>query len=259
MTAFVSAGAVIAFAAAILVLARSQDGLEPPQAASRGLVSVALLAVPGLIGAIGAWARRPTVVIAAGVLCLLQSVVAFSGVTLVYLLPAIGFLRGATEQGSSASPRRPWLLLLGAILAVPIAAAVVLFTGIFGVLLLAIAAGILGSRPRNSSAPGVTTRSAARGLAIVLLVIGAWLATFAWTETECWIGRSGPDGTISWEEIPPTNSFSLDDGATVGTCSSGVPTEMAIAVASLLLAAAIGVAVAPDGSGARDQESGAVA
>ena len=98
LIAFMSGLAVIAFALAILVLARSQGGQEPPQAESRGLASVVLLATPGLIGWIGAWTRRPTVVVAAGVICLLQSVVAFSGVTLVYLLPAIGFLRAATDQ-----------------------------------------------------------------------------------------------------------------------------------------------------------------
>jgi hypothetical protein len=50
----------------------------------------------------------PSVLVAAGVLCLLQSVVAFSGVTLVFLLPAIGFLRAASmiSAGPVETPRQ---------------------------------------------------------------------------------------------------------------------------------------------------------
>ena len=243
--ALMSGLAVIAFALAILLLARSQGGLEPPQADSRGLASVLLLAAPGLIGLIGAWGRRPTVVVAAGVICLLQSVVAFSGVTLVYLLPAIGFLRAAIDDGGSPSPARPAFLIVGAILAVPIAVAVVLSTGILGVLLLVLAGGLAASRSGSRRERRLTTRAAARGLAIVILVVGAWLATFAATETECWVGRTEPGGAVAWEQIPATHTLVLDEGITVSTCASGIPTPAALLVASLLIAAAIGVAAFP--------------
>ncbi len=245
LIAFMSGLAVMAFALAILVLARSQGGQEPPQAESRGLASVVLLATPGLIGWIGAWTRRPTVVVAAGVLCLLQSVVAFSGVTLVYLLPAVGFLRAATDLGGSSPRPRPVLLLLGAILAVPIAVAVVLSTGILGVLLLAAIAGVAASRSGRRQRPSLTTGGAARGVAIVVLVVSAWLATFAATETTCWVGRTEPDGAMTWEQIPVTTTLVVEADATVSTCASGQPTSVALVVASLLVVAALGAAALP--------------
>jgi hypothetical protein len=258
LTAFMSGLAVIAFALAILLLARSQGGLEPPQAESRGLASVALLAAPGLIGLIGAWARRPTVVVAAGVICLLQSVVAFSGVTLVYLLPAIGFLRAATDDGGSSSRARPAFLIVGAILAVPIAVAVVLSTGVLGVLLLVLAGGLAASRRGSRHERRLTAGALARGLAIVILVVGAWLATFAATETACWAGRTEPGGAVAWERIPATDTLVLDEGITVSTCAAGIPTPAALLVSSVLVAAAIGVAALPPGLRPMDRASGPV-
>jgi hypothetical protein len=257
LTAFISGLAALAFALAILALARSQGGPEPPLAASRGLASVVLLAAPGLIGLLGAWTRRPTVVVAAGVLCLLQSVVAFSGVTLVYLLPAIGFLRAATDNGGPSSSRpRPVLLLLAAILAVPIAVAVVLLTGILGVLLLATVAGVAASRSRSGPRPGISTVGAALGVAIVILVVGAWLATFAATETTCWVGRTEPGGAMTWQQIPVTNTLMVPADATISTCASGQPTSAALVVASLLIAAALGVAALPFKRGRLDPAVG---
>ena len=244
--AFICAAAVLAFAVLMLGLGRSQDDLEPPQADLRALASVLLLATPGVLGLIGAWTRRPTVVVAAGVICLLQSVVAFSGVTLVYLLPAVGFLRAAThDERSPGRPPRRALFVIAVVIAVPLAVGIVLVTGILGVLLLAIVGGVASSLSRSGSTQRVRAVAAVQGVAIVALVVGAWLATFAATETACWVGRTEPGGAIAWEQIPVTNTLTLEAGVTVSTCVSGIPTLGAVLAATALVAAAIVVAALP--------------
>jgi hypothetical protein len=55
----------------------------------RSVVIGALLALPAVIGAIAAFGRSRPLFIAAGVLCLFQSLIAFSGVTLGFVLPAL--------------------------------------------------------------------------------------------------------------------------------------------------------------------------
>ncbi len=65
------------------------DDPRPPWSAYRPVSLFGLFAVPAVVAAIGAiWARR-SLLVAAGVVCLLQSLIAFSGVTVGFMIPAI--------------------------------------------------------------------------------------------------------------------------------------------------------------------------
>lgn len=252
--AFVSSGTALACSIAILFIGWSNGVDEPPHAKSRALVSVALLAAPGVIGLVGALTRRRTVLAAAGVLCLCQSVVAFSGVTLVFLLPAIGFLRAATgdpdDTRSAAGPRRPApraLFVLAAIAAVPIALAVVFTIGILGVVLLVIIGGVASWRSSRRTTRPHAPHEVLRGVAIVALVVGAWIASLAMTETGCWVGHAAAGG-IAWEQVAPTDALTLAPSGVASTCASGLPTPLAIGLATAMVIAAIGVAALPWGT-----------
>jgi hypothetical protein len=202
----IAGASVIAFAVAIWLLAGQYDGSEPPDLVSRGLASAVLLGAPGLIGLIGAVTRRRTVLVAAGVACLFQSAISFSGVALIIVLN-VGFL---------------------------------------GVVLLALVAGVASSMRRGGRRNGLTGGEAARGVAIVLLVIGAWAATLVLAETVCWIAHEAPGGAITWERIPPTNTLALEAGDVSGGCAGGTITPTGAAVAGGLLALAVGLAAFPD-------------
>jgi hypothetical protein len=67
----------------------------------------AMFLLPAVIAAIGAIRRSRALLIAAGVLCLAQSFVAFSGVTIPFVVPAILLLAiGAGGGGQSENPVR---------------------------------------------------------------------------------------------------------------------------------------------------------
>jgi hypothetical protein len=243
------AGAVVVLASvAIWIFARNQDaGLQPPDPVPTPLATVVLLALPGLIGWIGALTSRRSVVVAAGVLCLFQSVIAFSGVTIVYLVPAIAFLRASTvsSQPSGRRPIRPLRLLVAIVIAIPIALVLVLNVGILAVLALALVAGLATSRGQRQMAMDVSGIEAARGLVIVLTAIGAWAAVLGLTEATCWIARTATDGGLIWERTPFTNSVTMGPGDVASSCSSAVPTPTGLAIAALLIVVALIVAAVP--------------
>jgi hypothetical protein len=249
----IAGASVIAFAVAIWLLAGRGDGSEPPDLISRALASAVLLGAPGLIGLIGAATGRRTVLIAAGVTCLFQSLISFSGVTLIYLVPAILFLRSASDRGATASsePIRPLRVVLAAVAAVPIALVVIVNTGLLGVVLLALVAGLAASTRRGASGLALTGGEAARGAAIVLLVVGAWAATLVLAETVCWTAHRAPGGGVTWERIPPTNTITLAQGDVSGGCAGGTTTPLGAVVAGGLLLLAVGVAALPDRRGRR--------
>jgi hypothetical protein len=243
------AGALVVLATiAIWLIARNQDtGIQPPDPVPTPLATAVLLTMPGLIGWIGVLTGRRSVVAAAGVLCLLQSVIAFSGVTLVYLVPAIAFLRASTlgSQPSGRRAIRPLRLLVALVLAIPIALVLVLNVGFLAVVALALVAGLAASRGERQAAMDVSGIEAARGLAIVLTVIGAWAAVLALTEATCWIARTATGGGLIWERIPVTNSITMGPGDVASSCSSAVPTPTGLALAALLLVVAMVAAAAP--------------
>lgn len=70
----------------------------------RWAVLFIVFALPGVVGLIGTQAQRPSLLVAAGVSSAVGAVVAFSGVTLIFLVPAVLFLYGAIRLSSSVQP-----------------------------------------------------------------------------------------------------------------------------------------------------------
>jgi hypothetical protein len=108
--------AVLAVAIAALPLIQGAGGpgdLGGPAIVPRPLVIAVLLGVPAGVAAIAALRASRPLFIAAGMLCLLQSVVAFSGATLIFVIPGIlllGLGLGRTPMPSSRPTlRREWL------------------------------------------------------------------------------------------------------------------------------------------------------
>jgi hypothetical protein len=240
---------VIMCAVGIRLVATRGEALEPPDPLAGPLVATGLLAIPGVIGSIGAWSGRRTVLVAAGVLCLLQSAVAFSLVTLVFLLPAVAFLRAATSE-APAGPRPkldPVRVVIAVLLGVPVAIAVTMTLGVIGILLLALFAGLAASRRPGRPPVRLLRADAIRGAAIVCLVVGAWMTSFALTETTCWSGSQAADGSITWRRIAVTNELSVGSDEFVQTCSSGTLTSTGAAIGAGLLALSLVAAALPAG------------
>jgi hypothetical protein len=81
------------FACLIGVLATALG--DEPDFVPRGIVLFVTFGVPGLIGIVGARRRQRALLVAAAVTSFLGSFVAFSGVTLIFLVPAMLFAVGA--------------------------------------------------------------------------------------------------------------------------------------------------------------------
>lgn len=247
-SAWIAGGAAIVFSGAIWLLAQSQNTEPaPPDVVPRALASATLLGAPGLLGWIGAWTSRRVVLAAAGVLCLFQSAISFSGATLIYLMPAVILLRAAMA-GSDVSPRKPIRMgrvVIAAVLSVPLALMMILSVGLLGVLLAVLIAGLAAGRDSENGGPALTPSDALRGLSLVILVIAAWAATLALTETACWIATAAGDGGLAWERIAPTDTLELGDGIVASTCAGGTPTAPGVVVAAVLLVGALAVAALP--------------
>lgn len=73
-----------------------------PDFVPRWAVLLVVYALPGVIGLIGVQARRPWLLIAAGLTTAVGSIVAMSGVTLIFLVPALLFLYGGARLAASS-------------------------------------------------------------------------------------------------------------------------------------------------------------
>ena len=82
------------------------DDYRPPQAMLRSLVLFGLFLLPAAVAAIGAVRRSRPLLIAGGVLALGQSFIAFSGVTIPFIVPAILLIVLGVAGSGSAAPRR---------------------------------------------------------------------------------------------------------------------------------------------------------
>jgi hypothetical protein len=87
----------------------------------RGEVIVCVFALPGLIGLLGIRARRPALLVAAGLASGIGSFTAFSGVTLIFLIPSLLFLFGAARLGAGRGAERGGWISAGAQLALAVA------------------------------------------------------------------------------------------------------------------------------------------
>ena len=103
------AAAIIAGYALVLaaISANASAGeLRPPELMPAPIRLALLFLLPAVLAAIGAMRRSRPILIAAGVLCLAQSFVAFSGVTIPFFVPAVLLLAlGVRSDGETASWR----------------------------------------------------------------------------------------------------------------------------------------------------------
>jgi hypothetical protein len=214
-----------------------------------GLAIGLLYAVPGVIAALGATGSRRSLLAAAAFASAAGSVVAFSGVTIIFLVPALLFAAaaGAGETRSAARSATTWRfgrLVAFAVLAVPVVVLAVLTLGIFvvpAIVLLVLAIEIA----RGAAPTSVGNQLAGLGIAAVVagLVIGSGFMLFAMTETRCWEAYQTPSG-IEYRTVPETEGTVVQSGPDqiAGGCDSGALTPRGAALAALLSGGAIGVA-----------------
>lgn len=109
---------------AVLPLVLYEDAWRPPWWIYRPVTLFGLFAVPAAVGAIGAVRGVRPLLIAAGVICLLQAFIAFSGVTVGFVVPGIVLLLlGAGEKRpDDAPPRRATMFAGIAVVALTIGA-----------------------------------------------------------------------------------------------------------------------------------------
>lgn len=93
----------VLFAALLGGVSALASGPEPGFMPRWAVVFI-VFALPGVVGLIGTQAQRPWLLAAAGVSSAVGAVVAFSGVTLIFLVPAVLFLYGAIRLSSSVQP-----------------------------------------------------------------------------------------------------------------------------------------------------------
>jgi hypothetical protein len=119
--AYVLAATIAALAVVVAAFPLIQEGgsgeLSGPDIVPRPIVIGLLLALPAGLVAIAAIRGSRPIFVAAGVLCLLQSIVgAFSGVTLGFLIPGILLISIGLDRASNDSPqptrRREWFAAL---------------------------------------------------------------------------------------------------------------------------------------------------
>lgn len=102
--ALVAAGIALACAALLTAFMASQSNDPPNALIPRWIVIGGLFALPGTVGLIGALRTRRAVIVAAGLLCFGQAFLAFSLVTIPFLIPAVVLL-AAGVAGASPSIR----------------------------------------------------------------------------------------------------------------------------------------------------------
>ncbi len=103
------AAAIVAGYACVVGLISAAAGANdpgPPEVVPRPVVLALLLMLPAAVAAIGAWRRSGPLLLAAGVLCLAQAFIAFSGVTLPFVVPAILLLALGGRTTAVPHPRR---------------------------------------------------------------------------------------------------------------------------------------------------------
>jgi hypothetical protein len=91
------------------------DDVGPPPLIPRPLALGAMFMLPAAVAAIGAVRRSGPILMAAGILCLAQSFVAFSGVTIPFVVPAFLLLILGARSRVTETPSRA---LAGALLVV---------------------------------------------------------------------------------------------------------------------------------------------
>jgi len=247
--------AAAAFAAAcalmLAIVAAANRSPGAPQEVPYAPVLGLMLAAPAGIGVLGAMSGRRVLLVAAGVACLAQSAIAFSGVTLVFLVPALLFLRaGIAGDGGRPEPVRPERvravrLIVLVLAAVPVALIVVLTLGVLGVLLLVAVGAVLPALARRGGSAGPRLRfpDAVLGVGLVALVIAGWVALFSNSVTTCWQARQTPTGLV-YERIPQNAAggpVGGSSGIVAPGCDGGQLTIEGAGLAGVLVIGALGL------------------
>lgn len=256
VAAGITGGCALALAA---ISAAASDGFSPPEEVPRPLALAILFGTPAVIGAIGALSGRRVLLVVAATLCLFQSVLAFSGVTLIFLVPSVTFFYAALKRQApapTAPVRPPWVRLARFVavmaICVPLTLFIVSRLGVFVllVLVLAVALAFGVDAKRGGERPRLRLGDALLGLAVTGLVAGAVVALFSTTETTCWSARSTPSGLV-YDRTPANMAnggsseigpIGADSGIVAAGCGGGQFTLEGAALAGVLVGGAIGLA-----------------
>lgn len=220
---------------------------NPPEPVPRGLALGLLYTLPALIGALGALRRRRSMLAAAAVLSCAGSILAFSGVTLVFLVPALVFATAAgVTSGVTPRARPSWRALVLLALSVAAVVVAVLRLGILvlPLLVLFVLALEVGRGLRaHAAGPGSQVAGSLLAVVVVCLGIGAGWALLSMTEMRCWEAYQTPDG-IEYRTVPDpgTGSITLEPGGIGGGCDSGALTMRGAITASALGLTAVALA-----------------
>lgn len=246
MLGLTGAGAQLGLAVMLAGIAGGSSSFpSPPEPIPRGIALFVLFGVPGAIGAIGALSSDRALLAAAAILSAAGSVIAFSGITLVFLAPALAFAVAAGGgTGAEPRPRRPIVISIAVLLGGGAAVVLtVLWLGLFAFPLIALVVlglGLARGRQRRLSLGGVVAT-----LLIVAAGVGAGWSLFALTETRCWEAHRTPSG-IEYRTVPETSThiFPANTEIVASGCDGGALTPRGAGIAAVLSLGAIGVALA---------------
>jgi hypothetical protein len=114
--AIIAAYSIVVGAISAVAGGAEPGGFSPPETVPRPIFLVILLMVPAAVAAIGAIELSRPVLIAAGILCLAQSFIAFSGVTIPFIVP--GFLLLTVGSRSSTIDTTPRAAIAGVVIVI---------------------------------------------------------------------------------------------------------------------------------------------
>lgn len=222
---------------------------NPPEPIPRGLALGLLYTLPAVIGSLGAIGGRRSLLAAAAVLSSIGSVIAFSGVTLVFLIPALVFAAAAGATSGITLPAPPSRQAL-ALLTLAIAAVVVAVLQL-GILVLPLLVLLLVGLELRRGVSHETARPRQRAGGVLLAVgvislgIGAGWVLLSTTETRCWKAYETSAG-IEYQTVPDPGSGPMTFGrdAIAGGCDGGTLTGRGAAAASVMGLAAIALGAA---------------
>ncbi len=106
VSAMIAGLAVVVAALPMIQAGSGSERFGPPGIVPRPLVLASLLALPAAIGALASLRGSSPLFVAAGVLGLFQSFIAFSGVTLGFVLPALLLISLGLRRPASRTRRR---------------------------------------------------------------------------------------------------------------------------------------------------------
>ena len=189
------------FATIIGALA-SSVGSSSPDFLPRGLVLLGIFGLPAVVGLLGVRGRRPALLVAAALTAGLGSFIAFSGVSLIFLVPATLFAFGAVKL---AGP------------------------------------GDGGGARRSSWWPLRLIAQAGLAATLFGLMVGAGSAALLVTDEGCWTTTLTPTGVGYALEPMATGEVSLPEGVGAYGCSSGLISARGVALGGVLAGGAIGL------------------